>query len=489
MSNFTPTNDLNACFKSFNDEQLQEQNGSNQELSIIKNEAKDKDVLLVEEIDREAQEEAVIKAIERVPRIMATTQCVFKALNRKLSKEDSRQKSKVVYPSASVLTIAMIARLCNYINAKEIALFYNNFYPFLSKLVCDLPPAECRITPSTVSRILSSINSKIYEKLFNKFFGAKLRYKRFKKELKRLRVFTFDGQENRSGYVKGCPNRQKKGNQIVSIVEGETGLVWKFVNVCKKNQEDKAFLSMLAEIPDATGMLFTCDALNARKSVLAEIIRKNGDCGLKIKGNSNLIRQVKALFTSEELPIYAEDTLTVPSGGKIAEHKLQVVHINEENVPEVKNWSGLTTAVKVTTNRDKVIAGKTVKSTCREYFMVFTTDDMQAIRDTILQSWSCETMHYTNDLVFLSDKMAITNKNHIAGQNALNKAAYNVLNVQTTNSASGKETPFREQLLRNAANPKLALLALHDYIVNELGFKIKLLQPCKEFAISRLLKC
>ena len=71
--------------------------------------------------------------------------------------------------------------------------------------------------------------------------------------------------------------------------------------------------------------------------------------------------------------------------------------------------------------------------------MVFTIDDIEAIKDTILQSWTCETMHYTNDLVFLSDKLAITNKKHIAGQNALNKAAYNVLKVQTNSNESGKK--------------------------------------------------
>ena len=60
------------------------------------------------------------------------------------------------------------------------------------------------------------------------------------------------GKKNRAGYVKGSPNRRKKGNHIVSCVDGATGLVLKFINVSKKNQEVKAFLEMLAEIPDAS---------------------------------------------------------------------------------------------------------------------------------------------------------------------------------------------------------------------------------------------
>ena len=265
-------------------------------------------------------------------------------------------------------------------------------------------------------------------------------------------------------------------------------LVVKFKNVSKKNQEVNAFLEMLSEISDASGMLFTCDALNSRKNLLAEVLKKNGDCGFKIKGNSILTREVKALFTAKDLPIYANETLVVTSGGKIAEHNIQVVKINEDNIPEVKNWSGLKTAVKVTTNRHKVIAGKIVKSTFREYFMVFTNDDIDAIKDTILQSCSCETMHYTNDMSFLSDKMAITDKNHIADQSTLNKVGYNVLKVQTNSNNSGKNVAFKELLLRNSTNPLLAFKDLHNYIVKELGFKIRQLLPFNEFCISKLIK-
>lgn len=119
---------------------------------------------------------------------------------------------------------------------------------------------------------------------------------------------------------------------------------------------------------------------------------------------------------------------------------------------------------------------------------MFTIDDIEAIKDTILQSWTCETMHYTNDMVFLSDKLAITNKKHIAGQNALNKAAYNVLKVQINSNESGKKCSFKELILRNSADPKQALKDLYDYIVKELGFKVSQILPCKEFGISKLIK-
>ena len=486
--NFIPKAGLSALFNNNSNEQPKDQDCSSQELSFIKDETVDNDRILIQEIEREAKEAATIKTIEFCPRILATVQCVFSAFHKELSKDDNRQHSKVLYPVPTVLTIAMIARLCGYLNATDIALFYNNFHSMLSLFVCGMPPSEHLISSATVSRILSLIPSEKYEDLFNKYFGSRLGQKKFKRELNKLRIITFDGQENRAGYVKGSPNRRKKGNHIVSCVDGATGLVLKFINVSKKNQEVKAFLEMLAEIPDASGMLFTCDALNSRKSLLAEVLKKNGNCGLKIKGNSILTREVKALFTTEDLPIYAEETLVVQSGGKIAEHKLEVVKITEDNIPEVKNWPGLKTAVKVTTNRHKVIAGKVVKSTCREYFMVFTIDDIEAIKDTILQSWTCETMHYTNDMVFLSDKLAITNKKHIAGQNALNKAAYNVLKVQINSNESGKKCSFKELILRNSADPKQALKDLYDYIVKELGFKVSQILPCKEFGISKLIK-
>lgn len=97
-------------------------------------------------------------------------------------------------------------------------------------------------------------------------------------------------------------------------------------------------------------------------------------------------------------------------------------------------------------------------------------------------------MHYTNDMSFLSDKMAITDNNHIADQNTLNKVGYNVLKLQTNSNNSGKNVAFKELLLRNSANPLLALKYLHNYIVKELGFKIRQLLPFIEFCISKLIK-
>ena len=93
---------------------------SSQELSFIKDETVDDDSILIQEIEREAKEEATIKTIELCPRILATVQCVFSAFHKELSKDDNRQHSKVLYPVPTVLTIAMIARLCGYLNATDI---------------------------------------------------------------------------------------------------------------------------------------------------------------------------------------------------------------------------------------------------------------------------------------------------------------------------------------------------------------------------------
>lgn len=441
---------------------------------------------LIESLVNDMQSALTMRVVMEHPGLLSCVQGIYRVASSALIK-DPRKHQQTIYPLPVILTVAVLARLCGFFTNREIALFYRSYRGVIGYLI-GIPPDEFSASRETIRRALKCCSPDTLERIFFKFFGRKIRSSESNEGLFNtdLKIYAFDGQENRSGYVKGNPNRMVKGNHIVSLVEGGSNMVVAFKNVDKKNNEVQAFLDMLAMIDDASKCLFTCDALNSRKGVLEAVLAKNGHCGLKLKGNSILLKEIKGVFESNTPCIDEMEFIATETGGKIAFHTISKFALTENNVPSLSDWKGITTAVRVSTIRQRIIDGRSVSRSEKTYYMAFTTDNMEVIKKTITETWCCETMHYTNDLVFMSDRMAITDKAHIGAKNAMNKVAYNVISFCRSKADKFDERPFVHHLKKNAVCPLYAVASLSDFLTKCQGYELKPLAQCSSFKLEQI---
>lgn len=140
----------------------------------------------------------------------------------------------------------------------------------------------------------------------------------------------------------------KSGIYLVSAVASELGLSLGQVQVEEKSNEITAIPALLGMLY-LKGYIVSLDAMGTQQAIASQIIEKEGDYFLALKGNQKqLLEQTEITFEVEKV----EDTFQTQdwsaSANQVIEYKVEVIYTCKW-IENLSNWAGLVTLVKIIT--------------------------------------------------------------------------------------------------------------------------------------------
>jgi predicted transposase YbfD/YdcC len=214
-------------------------------------------------------------------------------------------------------------------------------------------------------------------------------------------VIAIDGKTSRRSYKK---KGASDAIHIVSAFAAEQRLVLGQTKVDEKSNEIVAIPKLLNMLK-IEGAIVTIDAMGCQREIAKQIIDKNADYVLALKGNQGTLREDVELFATEQKAKNFEDTEissheTVDGDhGRIETRKYTVLH-DVDWLQERHDWPGLKSVVIVESIRE---TGAKIEKETRFYISSLALT--AALLGPIIRShWAIEnSLHWVMDMVFRDD--------------------------------------------------------------------------------------
>ena len=350
---------------------------------------------------------------------------------------DPRDPGRIIYPLDIVFCVILLAAMQGKTSCTEIAEFWHQCRPLLSKTFPNFPDEE--ISHDTVRRITMIIGKDKNAALIERFV-----------EMLRSRlshpVIAVDGQA-----IRASRDSSQHSPYVLNIMDADNELILAQQVIGEKNNEI-THASKLIDTLDIRGEIVTADALNTQTEFAAKIIAEKADYCLALKANQDLTyEQVRGFFElgTHEYKI-ARPSVT-DQGGKITKRKTRVLP------------GAVTDTVKKNT-------GEILGPQVRYYISSLRYDAPnveQVLHRTIRQHWAIENKgHWALDMAFNQDRLQCTNAQYLAGRTLLNKIALNfTTKIQTRlEETTGKEAPSKPVIRARLNKIEDMLAAMNDCI-------------------------
>ena len=219
-------------------------------------------------------------------------------------------------------------------------------------------------------------------------------------------VVSIDGKTLRGSEDKA---NGKSALHVVSAFATANGLCLGQVKVDSKSNEITAIPELL-ELLALKGCIVTLDAMGCQKDIAGAIKKKDADYVLMVKGNQKELKdQVEKLFSiSPVKEAYSSNEL---GHGRI-EHRLCEVVDQLEFLDDKEEWPGLTSVVRITSERIIKQTGK--GNTETRYYITSLKADAKLIHDAVRSHWAVENnLHWSLDVIFREDA-SLKKKDHSA---------------------------------------------------------------------------
>lgn len=233
---------------------------------------------------------------------------------------------------------------------------------------------------------------------------------------------------------------------IVSAWAVEAGLVLGQVKVKDKSNEITAIPELL-EVLHLKGCIVTLDAMGCQKDIAANIIDKEADYVLALKGNHATVHEEVQEFFTDAVPPCATKCAdnarqekmdffqTIDAGHGRHETRRYWQSTDIDWFEDKPLWKNLTSIGMVESLRK--VKGKT--SIERRYFLSSLPLDAQRFGKAVRGHWGVENpLHWSLDVVFREDDSRARTKNAAQNVASLRRIALNLIKKDCTVKASQK---------------------------------------------------
>jgi predicted transposase YbfD/YdcC len=318
-----------------------------------------------------------------------------------------------------IMMISLCAVLCGATSCAEMSLFGRSREQDLKQF---LTLAHGIPSHDTFSTVFRRLDPEQFEATFIAFM------KRFNQALREEKIISIDGKALKRAYEKG---RSCAPQMMVTAWGSELRLVLG-CRAAKGGNEVKAALELLGLV-DLKGAVVTADALHCRPDTAADIIDKEADYVLAIKGNNpTLLQAAESAFEETPRHPYAE-TAAMAHGRR---EKRRAMVVEDMTLAQRLGFKGLCALGRIASQR--TVAGNREEAV--RYYALSRPLEPAALLRIVRAHWDIENgQHWALDVV-LDEDLCRNRKDHGARNLAvLRRLALNVLRTEPSNiSLRGK---------------------------------------------------
>lgn len=266
-------------------------------------------------------------------------------------------------------------------------------------------------------------------------------------------VIAIDGKTSRHTFADGV-----KPLHLVSAFATANGVALGQTAVDKKSNEIKAIPELL-QLLDIRGCLVTTDAFGCQSDIVADIVAKEADYLLAVKGNQGLLhRDIKTCFADETLSHLISTSTTENKGhGRVEKRVCEVLSGTDiiDRLRHKNNWINLNTIVRVTATRTSLKTGG-VQTHSRYYICSLKRPSAERIQTAVRAHWGIENnLHWVLDMAMNEDQSRIRTDHAPANMAVLRHIALNLvrsdktrkLGIKISLRKAGRSTKYMERLL------------------------------------------
>lgn len=335
--------------------------------------------------------------------------------------DDFRRSHRKAYELESILLIGIISVICGADSWNEMENYAQSKEEFLRSFL-DLPNG----IPShdTFNRVFSNIDSEQFETCFIEWVSTLA-------QLQPREVVAIDGKTIRGAKANG----KKSPVHMVSAWASENNLVLGQVKVSEKSNEITAIPKLL-EVLALKDTIVTIDAMGCQTSIAKEIIKKDADYILAVKGNQEQLHQdiVDEFRFGKNIATNLVEGL---DHGRIETRKCSII-TDFKFIKDNNKWENLKTVVRIESIREFKNSDKSTENAVRYYISSLKAEAID-FQKAIRSHWSIENkLHWTLDVAFSEDASRKRTKNASQNFSILNKIALNLLKNEKTSKIGVK---------------------------------------------------
>jgi predicted transposase YbfD/YdcC len=319
--------------------------------------------------------------------------------------EDPRSTINRQHPLESVVVISLMAVLAGACGPTAIAKWARTKREFLEKA---LPLPRGIPGKDVFRRVLMLLNPDAFQACFFNWLQTLRRKAAATNEVDRP-VFAVDGKTARRSHDR---KNELGALHSVSVWASEFGLSLGQVACAEKSNEITAIPELL-RLVDIKGAIITIDAMGTQKAIAEQIVDREADYVLALKGNQETLHQAVIDYIDKQsqndfADVAARRLLTTEKGHGREETRSYIQMPVPTDLANLELWKGLKTVGVVTS----VCVRDGTETTETRYYINSLEMGVKRFAHAVRSHWGIEnSCHWTLDFTFREDESRIRQKN------------------------------------------------------------------------------
>lgn len=341
---------------------------------------------------------------------MATKEVEF--LDFFKSVPDHRIERKKLYSVDEILLLTFCAVISGCSSWDDIELYGQIKLNDLRKY---LPYENGCPSDDTLRRFFRALDSQAFEEAFVEWV------KSFQLNLED-KVISIDGKTSRRSF-----DTDTRAMHMVSAFASEFGIVLGQFKTEEKSNEIKA-IPELIKLLDLKGAIVTIDAMGCQHKIATQIIEKEADYLLSLKGNQSFLHDdVKTFFDSPPKGITLKEAEQIDKAhGRFEVRRCRVYSDIDWLKERHDQWKHLSSIIEVESYRET----KGTATTERRYYISSLAADAHVILKVTRDHWAIENkLHWVLDMTYDDDQSRIRKGNAPQNMAVVKKITLNLLRI------------------------------------------------------------